>query len=78
MPQNKAQSFENHAKLVPGYHFALLGGIAINLLWAIWGDIQAPGVASLWRLLLAGIIFGLGWCTRIFPLQVQDRPIINM
>ncbi len=31
------QTYANHARFVPLYHFFALGVLALNLLWAVWG-----------------------------------------
>jgi dolichyl-phosphate-mannose--protein O-mannosyl transferase len=71
MPQN----FENHAKFVPGFHIAVLGIFAINLIWSIYRLIHAFSPGSAISLLLAIAFILLALYSRIFALTVQDRVI---
>jgi uncharacterized membrane protein YciS (DUF1049 family) len=62
------QSFEKHAKMVPGYHYVLF-----SLL--LWGMVQEPSWGS-----LIGIVFMVAFVmtalyARLFALGVQDRVI---
>ena len=74
----KEQNFNNHAQMVPGYHYltfsgmiALLGG-SINYL--LKSSPENKYLASL--LVLTSIIFVLvAWFARTFALKAQDRAI---
>ena len=74
----KEQNFNNHAQMVPGFHyltfggiFALLGG-SINYL--VQSSAENKYLAAL--LVLASIVFVLvAWFTRTFALKAQDRAI---
>ena len=70
-----AQNFENHTKLVPGFHFFVLPVLAINLVWSIeraWRFFSAGTVISA---LLAAALVMLALLGRLFSLTVQDRVI---
>ena len=74
----KEQNFNNHAQMVPGFHYLTFGGIiallggAINYL--LKSSAENKYLASL--LVLAAIIFVLvAWFTRTFALKAQDRAI---
>lgn len=72
---DRAQSFENHARFVPLYHYVVLPILSANVFWLAWRFIQAPGVdrgiAALTAVALAlGVVFG-----RVFALKAQDRII---
>ena len=76
----KEQSFQNHTRWVPGYHFYLTGflmltvvGSVVNLVGAIRAD---EGVYS--ASLILAIILSLnivGFYARAFALKAQDRAI---
>lgn len=70
-----AQNFENHAKLVPGFHFAVLGIFTINLGWSLYRVAHAFSVESVIALLLAIAFILLAFYARTFALAVQDRVI---
>ena len=74
----KEQNFNNHAQMVPGFHYLTFGGIiallggSINYL--LKSSAENKYLASL--LVLAAIIFVLvAWFTRTFALKAQDRAI---
>jgi dolichyl-phosphate-mannose--protein O-mannosyl transferase len=69
------QTFENHAKFVPGYHIVVFGIFVINLLWSIYRLIHALSAESVISLLLAIAFLLLFFYARIFALTVQDRVI---
>ena len=74
----KEQNFNNHAQMVPGFHyltfggiFALLGG-SINYL--VQSSAENKYLAAL--MVLTSIVFILvAWYTRTFALKAQDRAI---
>ena len=69
------QSFENHAKVVPAYHFLAFGIFAVNLFWSIYGVIHAFSAQAVMSLLLSIGFLLLFFYARIFALTVQDRVI---
>lgn len=80
MADNKAQSYENHAQIVPTFHYVTLGilqltfiGACVNL-YQSWGDHARFYSASLLVVLsLATILVAL--FARTFALKAQDRAI---
>jgi hypothetical protein len=70
-----AQNLENHAKLVPGFHVAVLGIFTINLGWSLYRVAHAFSAESVISLLLAIAFILLAFYSRIFALTVQDRVI---
>jgi len=69
------QSFENHAKFVPGFHIGVLGIFGANLIWSVVRLFYGFSVDRVFGLLVA---IGLILCAlygRIFALTVQDRVI---
>ena len=70
-----AQSFENHAKLVPAYHLFTFGLAAINLLWNLYRTVVDFSVEQLMSLAVAVVLLMLFFYARIFALTVQDRVI---
>jgi hypothetical protein len=69
------QSFENHAKIVPGYHRWTTTLLVFPMLWFGYRLVSDFGADR-----LATFVFGLGvllvgWYSRVCPLGVQDRVI---
>jgi hypothetical protein len=70
-----AQNFENHAKIVPGFHVAVLGIFTINLGWSLYRVAHTFSAESVISLLLAIAFILLAFYARTFALAVQDRVI---
>lgn len=75
MSAKAPQSFENHAKLVPGYHYVLFGILTVNFFYVCWRLFQEPGIDTGRQVAVAIAAVLLAWYARIFPLTVQDRLI---
>jgi hypothetical protein len=87
MSDNAPQSYANHARFVPLFHFVTFGILAINLIVRLWQLIAGVGMnrpsdAPWWIWLLPVLNFAvaaalvlLAWFARTFPLAVQDRII---
>jgi hypothetical protein len=75
MPETTPQSYANHSRLVPGFHFATFTAIVLCLLYALYNLFRFPSVGAGFGLLQAGALVGLFWYCRIFPLKAQDRVI---
>jgi len=75
MAEKSPQSFENHARLVPAYHYVAFPLFAVNFFFALyqvvtgfsWGNLVAFGVAVALILLF--------FLARVMALTVQDRVI---
>jgi hypothetical protein len=72
---NKPQNFENHAKLLPPFHFFVAPILLINIGWRISRVIHAFSAGSLIGLLVALALLVLAFTARIMALTVQDRVI---
>ncbi len=74
MPQT-SQSYANHVRLVPPFHYGLLSLFMVNLGWTIYRAVQAPSVDTVLGALMAAGIILLALFARGFVLTVQDRVI---
>ncbi len=69
------QSFANHAKYDPPFHFFLLPLAAIYIIVAVTQLVRHPGFASFWELVLAlGFLVIIGRL-RSYATHLQDRII---
>ena len=70
------QSFKNHARFVPLYHFFALPVLVINFGWSIYRWIAAGfSIGGLeWVLTSAALFFGVVY-SRLFAMSVQNRVI---
>lgn len=75
MPETRTQSFENHAKFVPAFHFVAIPILVINLGWSIYRVVHAFSAESVISLLVAVALVIVAFAARVFALTVQDRII---
>lgn len=69
------QSFANHAKLVPVFHFVGSPLLLILLGWTTWRVSEAPSVDSAMALVLVVVLALAYFYGRMFAMGVQDRVI---
>src|SRR5512136_120784 len=75
MASEKSQSYENHARYVPGYHGVVFGIFVLNLLWSGYRVATDSSVGTLVNFLLAAAFLLLFFYARRFAATVQDRVI---
>jgi hypothetical protein len=73
--QASSQSFENHAKIVPGYHRWTTAFLVFPMLWFGYRLVADFGPDRLALFAFAIGVLLVGWYSRVFPLGVQDRVI---
>jgi hypothetical protein len=69
------QTFENHAKVVPAYHYFTFGLIAVYFFYRVYELITAVSLANAMGLVAATALLMVFFWARIFALRVQDRVI---
>jgi Family of unknown function (DUF6526) len=69
------QSFANHARIYPLFHFFVAPVLILNLLYTIYRIIRQPSFDTVWALILAASLLGLATAARLMALTVQDRVI---
>jgi Family of unknown function (DUF6526) len=69
------QTFQNHRKFVPLYHYLTLPILIGNVLVAAYYVVRAPGLPSVWALLMGVALFLGALFARVFSLAAQDRVI---
>ena len=76
MADKTPQTYANHAKLVPLFHYVTLPVLLINLIWSGYQVfVQSFSVASLIALAVAVAIMLTAFFARVFALKAQDRVI---
>jgi hypothetical protein len=69
------QTYSNHARFYPLFHFFAAPILLANLLWALWQIVRAPSLSTVWTgIFAAGLVGGLT-AARLMALTVQDRVI---
>ena len=75
MPERTPQTYANHRKFVPLYHFVLAGLLLLNFGYAIWGAVKDFGFDRVVGLTTAIALILLYLFVRIFATGAQDRVI---
>jgi hypothetical protein len=70
-----AQSYKNHTRFFPLFHFFVVPVLVINLLNAIRHLYLQPNRGTGWAVVLATGLVGLALAARLMALKVQDRVI---
>ena len=70
-----AQSYDNHRKLVRGFHLVALPILLINLIYSAFIAVTAFSVDSVIGVLVAFALILVAFFARIFALGAQDRVI---
>ena len=75
MAEKVPQTYANHRRFVPLYHFVSFAILVINQIWAVVRLVRTPSWESGFGVLLAFALLCVFWYSREFPLKVQDRLI---
>lgn len=71
----KSQTFANHTRWHPLFHFFVLPVMVLNIIWSIVRLVLSPGLESGWSLILSlALALIMAW-VRTNPLKAQDRVI---
>jgi hypothetical protein len=69
------QTYSNHARFFPLFHFFAAPVLIANLFYALWQIVRAPSLSTVWgAIFAAGLVAGLT-AARLMALTVQDRVI---
>lgn len=74
MPE-PVQTYKNHAKVVPLYHYVVLTLLTANLVWTANNAAQAPRVDTIIAFGTAVGLVLVAFFARAFAVRVQDRVI---
>lgn len=70
------QSFANHTKWDPKWHFVVLPILLINVFYRVFEMLDTEiNLGSMWDIVVAIALLLVGYSTRIYALKVQDRLI---
>jgi hypothetical protein len=69
------QNYQNHARIVPSFHFVALPILLINSIWAVYQLRYGITAATVINLLLAVALVIVAVTVRSMVLRVQDRLI---
>lgn len=69
------QTFANHTRWHPPFHFFVVPVMLINFIWSIVQFVMAPGWNSGWWIVVSLALLVLTFFVRLNPLKAQDRII---
>ena len=69
------QTYSNHTRFFPLFHFFAAPILLANLLWALWQIVRAPSLSTVWSAIFAAGLVGGLTAARLMALTVQDRVI---
>jgi len=69
------QSFTNHTRWHPPFHFFVLPVLLINLIWSIVVFVKTPGWSSGWWVVVSLALAMLALFVRTYAIRLQDRLI---
>jgi len=72
---NTPQTFANHTRWQPLFHFFIVPVMLINVIWSVVQFIKAPGLNSGWWIVVSVALLVLAFLVRLNSLKVQDRLI---
>jgi hypothetical protein len=75
MPESAPQSFSNHTRYDPLYHFFILPVFSLLLLASIVRLVMCPGLHSALLVVVVIALSIMAFKLRTYPLKVQDRVI---
>ena len=75
MPDQTPQTFANHTRWDPLYHFFATPVLGITVLLTIWNLIQNVSFQSAWMVVLSVALTVVALKSRLYALKAQDRVI---
>jgi hypothetical protein len=75
MSDNAPQTYANHHRFDPAYHYLLATILAVNLVWTIILGFRGFSFATGWQVVMALGFMILFLKARAYPLRAQDRLI---
>jgi len=69
------QSYKNHIRLFPPFHFFVLPVFLINVIVTAWLLYRTPSRLGVWQLVVALALLMAALTARVMALAVQDRVI---
>ena len=75
MSESTPQSFKNHGRFDPAFHFVLFFVVIVNLVYAGIHLYRQQTISAAWYLVLSLVVFIPLFKLRTYPLKVQDRVI---
>jgi Family of unknown function (DUF6526) len=74
----KHQTFRNHARIDPPFHFVAMAALLLNLIFGVillFLSVRSQLMLALWIVTLSVVLLITFFKSRMYPLKVQDRII---
>jgi Family of unknown function (DUF6526) len=71
----RVQTYKNHPRLLPAFHFFVLPVLLLNVLNEVRREWRYPSEGQLFVVVVAAALFTLAFLSRSMALTVQDRVI---
>ena len=75
MATASSQTYANHVRRDPLFHFFVLPVLAISLIVSVYLCVRHPGFLTFWRIVFAFAVTVIAFKARLYALKVQDRVI---
>jgi hypothetical protein len=75
MAEAVPQTYQNHTRLVPAYHFVAFFILIVNFVWSAYKAVRYFSLDSFLGLLVAAALLIIWFYARIFAIRLQDRII---
>ena len=72
---DQGQSFANHTRFVPPYHYVAFPILLLNFIWAVRGLLGDISFDTILKILVAVALIIVALFARVFALKAQDRVI---
>jgi Family of unknown function (DUF6526) len=69
------QTYQNHAKFVPLYHYVALPALLVNVFVNAYQAWQQSSLLAWWDVAIAAVLVAVALFARLFALKAQDRII---
>jgi Family of unknown function (DUF6526) len=75
MAEISPQSYANHGRFDPPFHFFVIPVLTITFVTSIVHAVRHPGLLSAWAVVFVAALVVLTFKVRLYALKVQDRVI---
>lgn len=75
MPSQTSQSYSNHTRYHPLFHFVIIPILFATVIVAIVRAVQQPAFYNIWMVIFFIAVLMAAFLVRIYPLKVQDRVV---
>ena len=75
MPEPNAQTFKNHTRMDPPFHFFIMPVLLLTFIAIVVILVRMPHPLHVWFAILGFTLLLLAFKTRMYALKVQDRVI---